>query len=239
VQEQPREGNGDRRERRPAAVQPRGRAPTPPARGPARDNGRCANEGVNTDADTDAPPLFRQASQNLTAVAMLLRGYPEAVTSEERRVRQQLKALLKAAVAQQAESSASCQHSERGRAGAPSAHGPNPPPSQHREHGEGAEPWHRRSRAASGPTATCGTPSRPAGGPKALTTIATPAHATTMITYAGGATTVTTTATAAGHQARGATGLWSEHPRREVPFALLCSDQRTQVRRGHQPQHIA
>jgi hypothetical protein len=36
---------------------------------------------------------------------MLLRGYPEAATSEERRVRQQLKALLEAAAAaQQAES---------------------------------------------------------------------------------------------------------------------------------------
>jgi hypothetical protein len=41
------------------------------------------------------------------------------------------------AAAQQAESSALCQRSERRRAGAPSAHGPNPPPSQHREHGEG------------------------------------------------------------------------------------------------------
>jgi hypothetical protein len=56
----------------------------------------------------------------------------------ERWVRQQLKALLEAAAAaQQAESSASCQRSERGRAGAPTVHGPNPPPSQHREHMEG------------------------------------------------------------------------------------------------------
>jgi hypothetical protein len=51
-------------------------------------------------------------------------------------VRQQLKALPEAA-AQQAESSASRQCSERERAGAPSAHCPNPPPSQHRERGEG------------------------------------------------------------------------------------------------------
>jgi hypothetical protein len=35
------------------------------------------------------------------------------------------------------ESSTSCQRSERGWAGGPSAHGPNPPPSQHRERGEG------------------------------------------------------------------------------------------------------
>jgi hypothetical protein len=62
---------------------------------------------------------------------MLLRGCSEAVTSEERRVRQQLKALLEAAAAQQAESSASLQRSERGRAGALSAHGLNPPLSQH------------------------------------------------------------------------------------------------------------
>jgi hypothetical protein len=67
---------------------------------------------------------------------MLLLGCPEPATSEERRVRQQLKALLETAAAQQAESSASRQHSERGRAGEPSAHGPNPPPSQHRERGE-------------------------------------------------------------------------------------------------------
>jgi hypothetical protein len=52
-------------------------------------------------------------------------------------VRQQLKALLEAAAAQQAESSSSLQRSERGRAATPSAHGPNPPPSQHRERGEG------------------------------------------------------------------------------------------------------
>jgi hypothetical protein len=52
-------------------------------------------------------------------------------------VREQLKVLLKAAVAQQAESSATLQRSECGRAGAPSAHGPNPHPSQHRERGEG------------------------------------------------------------------------------------------------------
>jgi hypothetical protein len=61
--------------------------------------------------------------------AMLSRGCPEAATSEERRVHQQLKVLLEAAAAQQAESSAS----EQGCAGAPSTRGPNPPPSQHWE----------------------------------------------------------------------------------------------------------
>jgi hypothetical protein len=139
VQEQPREGNNERQERRPAAEQPRAHAPTPLARGRARDNDRCANEGTNVNAynDTNALPLFRRASQNLAATTMLLRDYPEAVTSEERRVRQQLKALLEAAAAQQAESSASCQWTERGRTGAPSTHGPNLPPSQHQDRGEG------------------------------------------------------------------------------------------------------
>jgi hypothetical protein len=136
VQEQPCEGNDDRRERSLAADQPHGHAPTPPA----RDNNRRANEGTNvgTNADANAPPLFRRSSQNLTAATMLLRGCSEPATSEERRVRQQLKALLEDAAAQQAESSALRQRSECGRAGAPSTHGPNPPPSQHRERGEGA-----------------------------------------------------------------------------------------------------
>jgi hypothetical protein len=69
VQEEPRGGNGDRRECRLAADQPHSHAPTPPARGPARDNNRRANEGatVDADADADAPPLFRRASQNLAA----------------------------------------------------------------------------------------------------------------------------------------------------------------------------
>jgi hypothetical protein len=60
---------------------------------------------------------------------MLLRGCTEPATSKERRVRQQLKALLEATAAQQTESSASHQRSERGWAGVPSAHDPNPLPS--------------------------------------------------------------------------------------------------------------
>jgi hypothetical protein len=83
MQEEPREGNGDRRERRPAADQPHGRAPTPPARGLARDNNWRASEGMNVDinTDADASPLFRRASQNLAAASMLPRGCPEAATS--------------------------------------------------------------------------------------------------------------------------------------------------------------
>jgi hypothetical protein len=141
VQGEPREGNDNRRERRPAADQPHGRAPTPPAREPARNNNRRANEGANVDANAnagaDALPLFRRASKNLAAAAMLLRGCLEVATFEERRVHQQLKALLEAAAAQQAESSTSRQRSEHERAGAPSAYGPNPSPSQYRERGEG------------------------------------------------------------------------------------------------------
>jgi hypothetical protein len=208
VQEKPHEGNGDLRECRPAAEQPHGRGPTPPARGPTRDNNRRANEGANVNANTDAdaPPLFRRASQNLATAAMLLHGCPEAATSEERRVRQQLKALLKAAAAQQTESSASHQRSERGRAGAPSAHDPNPPTSQHRERGEGGGAATSAVRAASSPTATCGTPSRPDDGPRVSTTTAKIARATTMIVDAGDTTTATTTATATGRQTKGVHG---------------------------------
>jgi hypothetical protein len=139
VQEQPREGNDERREHRPAAEQPPAHGPPPPTRGRTHDNIRHANGGANVDtnADVDAPPLFRRASQNLAAAAMLLRGCPEAVISEERWVRQQLKALLEAAAGQQEESSTSCQRSEHGRAKAPFAHGPSPPRSQHRDRGKG------------------------------------------------------------------------------------------------------
>jgi hypothetical protein len=68
---------------------------------------------------------------------MLPHDRPEVATSEERRVRQQLKVLLEVAAAQQAESSASRQRLERGWAGALSAHGLNPLPPQHLERGEG------------------------------------------------------------------------------------------------------
>jgi hypothetical protein len=42
----------------------------------------------DTDVDIREPPLFKRASQNLAAAAMLLHGYPEAATPEERRVQQ-------------------------------------------------------------------------------------------------------------------------------------------------------
>jgi hypothetical protein len=51
---------------------------------PEPDNDRYANGGANVNPDSDAPPLFRRASQNLAATAMLLRGCPEPATSKER-----------------------------------------------------------------------------------------------------------------------------------------------------------
>jgi hypothetical protein len=197
MQGEPREGNDNRREHCLAADQPHGRAPTPPARGLVPDNNRRANTGANigVNVDADAQALFWQASQNLAAAAMLLRGCPEPATSEERRVRQQLKALLKAAAAQQAKSSASSQRSERERAGAPSAHGPNPPPPSTRGVGRESEPRHLRSRVDSGPTVTLGTRSRLDDEPRVSTTIATIAH------------TTTTTVSAAGHQTSDVRGL--------------------------------
>jgi hypothetical protein len=113
-------------------------------------------------------------------------------------VRQQLKALLEAAAAQQAESSTLRQRSERGRVGASSAHGQNPPPPSIESAKREAEPRHRRSEAALGPTATHGTPSRPDGGLRVSTTTVTTARATTTIVDVGGATTMMMTATAAG-----------------------------------------
>jgi hypothetical protein len=77
VQGGPHEGNVNRRERRPAADQPHGRAPMPPTRGPEPNNNRRANGGADADANTDAPPLFRRASQNLAAVAILLCGWSQ------------------------------------------------------------------------------------------------------------------------------------------------------------------
>jgi hypothetical protein len=82
---------------------------------------------------------------------MLLRGCPEPATFEERWVREQLKALLEAIAAQQAKSLASCQSLEHGRASAPSAHSPNPPPSQHRECGKGGEATSSAVKSRGGP----------------------------------------------------------------------------------------
>jgi hypothetical protein len=84
VQSELHEGNRDWRERQPAMDQPRSRVPTPPVLALEPDNNRRANGGANANPDADVPPLFRRASQNLGAAAMLLRGCPEPATSEER-----------------------------------------------------------------------------------------------------------------------------------------------------------
>jgi hypothetical protein len=121
-------------------------------------------------------------------------------------VRQQLKALLEAATAQQAESSASRQCSERGRAGAPSAHGPNPPPSQHRECGEGGGAAASVVRSRLGRNRDVRNTIKARRWPRASTTTMTTARTTTTIEDAGDITTATTTATAAGHETRGVRG---------------------------------
>jgi hypothetical protein len=133
---------------------------------------------------------------------MLLRGCPELETSEERRVHEQLKALL--------EGQQNNKPRARPRASAPSAGG--------QEHhlrtvqiclllsiesaGREAGPRHQRSRAILGPTEMRGASSRPDARLRALTTTAMAARATTMIVGADGATTATTTATAAGPQTK-------------------------------------
>jgi hypothetical protein len=63
---------------------------------------------------------------------------------------QQLKALLEAAAAQQVESSAAHQRSERDRGAAPSAHHSNPPPSRHQDRGNGAKPAASTSKSRLG-----------------------------------------------------------------------------------------
>ena len=55
----------------------------------------------------EQPPIFNHASQNITAVAMLVRTMPEPSTTEGRRVRGELRDLLETAAVQQAESFAS------------------------------------------------------------------------------------------------------------------------------------
>ena len=52
-------------------------------------------------------PQFAQASQNITAVTMLLCGVPEPVDPQERAVYRNLRVLVEAATVQQAKSSAS------------------------------------------------------------------------------------------------------------------------------------
>jgi hypothetical protein len=194
---------------------------------------------VDANADGDDPLLFRRASQNLAAAAMLLHDCPEAVTSKERRVRQQLKALLEAAGAKQAESLQSRQWSERDRVAAgaaPSAHGPDTPGHPHpgiRTVEKGPGRRCRQSRVGSVPTAMPGTPSRLADRLGVSTTTATTTtaatttvHATTTTEGADDAMTVTTIVTAElVAKPEGSPSFWPECAGCEVPITFPSPDQ--------------
>ena len=62
---------------------------------------------IHDDEGSEQPPVFNRASQNVAAVAMLVRAMPEPSSTEGRRVRGELQDLLETAAVQQAESSAS------------------------------------------------------------------------------------------------------------------------------------
>jgi hypothetical protein len=62
---------------------------------------------INNDEGGEQPPPFARASQNVAAVAILLRTMPAPSTVEGQQVRDELRGLLECATVQQAESSAS------------------------------------------------------------------------------------------------------------------------------------
>ena len=76
---------------------------------PARAHARDVHQRIVDDIrdDDHGTPVFKRASQNLAAAAVLLRGCPEPTTPEDKKMRQQLRTLLEAAAVQQAECSAS------------------------------------------------------------------------------------------------------------------------------------
>ena len=73
--------------------------------GHARATARTVHQRILT--DDGALPHFARASQNIAAATTLLHGFSEAVTSEDRRARREIRTLLERAAAQQAESSLS------------------------------------------------------------------------------------------------------------------------------------
>jgi hypothetical protein len=124
---------------------------------------------------------------------------------------QQLKALLKAAAAQQVESSATHQRSERDRGAAPSAHHSNPPPCRHQDRGNGAKPAASTSKSRLGPNhdtrdtieARRRAVASKTTAPEIDTITATNTVRTDTTTRdADDTTTVTTTATVAGNRTR-------------------------------------
>jgi hypothetical protein len=87
------------------------------ARRRARDVHRC----ICDDNGGDHPPLFTRASQNVAAVAILLRPMPEPSTPKGRQAHEELRALLECAGVQLAESSMSQRHGPEPDQLAPSA----------------------------------------------------------------------------------------------------------------------
>ena len=65
---------------------------------------------IHDNEGSEQPLVFNRASQNVVAVAMLVRVMPEPSTPEGRRVRGELWDLLETTVVLQAESSASRRH---------------------------------------------------------------------------------------------------------------------------------
>jgi hypothetical protein len=76
-----------------------GQDPNPtPARVCARD---VQQRIINDDRDViDGMPVFKRASQNLAATAVLLRKIPEPATPQEKEMHKQIKTLLETAAVQ-------------------------------------------------------------------------------------------------------------------------------------------
>ena len=80
----------------------------PRARGPANDTrGHARQVQRNTPGRGTDPPQFARASQNIAAVAMLLRGLSEPNDPRVRAIHRNLQALVETAAVQQAECSIS------------------------------------------------------------------------------------------------------------------------------------
>jgi hypothetical protein len=75
--------------------------------GTARRRAHDVHRRMCDDDGDDHPPLFSRASQNITAVTILLRTMPEPSTPEGQQAHKELHALLEHAAVQQAESSTS------------------------------------------------------------------------------------------------------------------------------------
>jgi hypothetical protein len=72
-----------------------------------RELGRQARDHINADFDVNNPNTPPHASQNLIAVATLLRAMPAPSTPEAQNLHREAQVLIEQAIVQQAESSAS------------------------------------------------------------------------------------------------------------------------------------